>query len=492
MLSTVLGLLAVMLLAIALMLLLRSHTRQESLREALTQLERRLHEQGSQGEARARTSDELVRRMDASARDGQANMQQQLERRLGESQAHQAEAIATLQLHMLERVAELQRAMSEQLSGGGAATLRQLDDLREQVRNTLLMVQAGFEKRQGEAIVVLQDTLQRGARNVQSQLAEALAHSAEALGKRLDALAQTTDRRLNAISEQVEKRLSEGFERTTATFADILKRLALIDEAQKRITELSSNVVSLQEVLSDKRSRGVFGEVQLTALVRNVLPETHFALQHTLSNSKIVDCMLFLPHPTGNVAIDAKFPLEAYRRMMDEDLSELQRRAAQRQFKSDIREHIDAIAEKYIIPGETAEGAVMFIPAEAVFAEIQAHHPDLVQVAYSRRVWMVSPTTLMAILNTARAVLKDEATREQVHIIQQHLKGLARDFDRFQKRMDNLARHIHLANRDVDEVHVSARKITNRFERIERVELDGTTEEPVATLDSPEAKAPDI
>jgi DNA recombination protein RmuC len=301
---------------------------------------------------------------------------------------------------------------------------------------------------------------------------EALLQHAESLGRRVTQLTDSTDRRLQEISGQVEKRLNEGFEKTTETFTQVLTHLTRIDEAQKRITELSSNVVSLQEVLSDKRSRGAFGEVQLNALVRNVMPEAGFALQHTLSNGKRADCLLFLPDPTGNVAIDSKFPLEAYQRLQDDQLAEAERGRVQRQFRQDIRKHIEDIAAKYIIPGETSDGAVMFIPAEAVFAEIHARFPDLVEEAFRKRVWLVSPTTMMAILTTARAVLKDAATREQVHIIQQHLRELSRDFERFQTRMERLATHISQAHTDVNNVNISARKITSRFERIEQVELN--------------------
>ncbi|RKZ35798.1 MAG: DNA recombination protein RmuC, partial [Gammaproteobacteria bacterium] len=332
----------------------------------------------------------------------------------------------------------------------------------------------------------LQETLQVGMQLDQQQVTEALGSRADTLGKRMESLAESTDRRLKEISGEVEKRLAEGFEKTTATFTDIVKRLALIDEAQKKITELSSNVVSLQEILADKRSRGAFGEVQLNALVSNIMPPNSYAVQHTFSNGKVVDCALFLPAPTGTVAIDAKFPLESYRRMTDQALGEAERKAAERQFKQDVRKHIQDIASKYIISGETSDGAVMFIPAEAVFAEILAHHPDVVQESQSARVWMVSPTTLMAILNTARAVLKDEATRKQVHIIQEHLQYLAQDFTRFRKRMDNLARHIEQAKQDVDEVHTSAKKISSRFEKIEQVELeeDGAAEKAVRAIDS--------
>ncbi len=317
------------------------------------------------------------------------------------------------------------------------------------------------------------NTLKTGISDLQKQTGEVLKSNSEELGKRMDALAEKTDKRLESLSGQVEKRLSEGFEKTTATFSDIVKRLALIDEAQKKITELSSNVVSLQEVLSDKRSRGAFGEVQLASLVRNVMPEANFSLQYTLSNGNRVDCILFLPEPTGNVAIDSKFPLESYRHMTDFSITEAERATAERQFKQDVRKHIQDIASKYIVQGETSDGAVMFIPAEAVFSEIQSHHPDLVELAHTHNVWLVSPTTMWATLNTARAVLKDAATREQVHIIQEHLGYLSKDFDRFRKRMDDLAKHIEQAHKDVENVNTSARKITSRFEKIEKVELEG-------------------
>jgi DNA recombination protein RmuC len=307
--------------------------------------------------------------------------------------------------------------------------------------------------------------------NSQKQINESLTRNIEGLMKQVNQLTDKTDHRLKEISGQVEKRLSEGFEKTTATFADIVKRLALIDEAQKKITELSGNVVSLQEVLNDKRSRGAFGEVQLNSLISNVMPEQSYALQYKLSNERIADCVLFLPEPTGMIAIDSKFPLESFRKMTDIRLGDHERTSAEKQFRNDVLKHVKDISDKYIIEGETSDGAVMFLPAEAIFAEIQSHYPDLVDRAHQARVWMVSPTTLWATLNTARAVLKDAATREQVHIIQEHLRYLSKDFDRFQQRMDDLAKHIDQAHRDVDKINTSAKKITTRFEKIENVEL---------------------
>lgn len=371
-----------------------------------------------------------------------------------------------------DRLGQLKREQQEATAQLRERLVGSFAELREELRAILAEHGNRFEQRQGEAQQKLSESLQTGMTNIQKQVGEHLSRYSDDLGKRMEGLTQQTDKRLQEISGQVEKRLTEGFEKTTATFSDIIKRLALIDEAQKKITELSSSVVSLQEVLSDKRSRGAFGEVQLSALVDNVLPRESYRLQYTLTNGKIADCVLFMPEPTGMIAIDAKFPLESYRRMTDFEISELERKQAEKQFKQDIQKHIQDIAERYIIPGTTSDGAVMFIPAEAIFAEIQAHHPDLVERAHKARVWMVSPTTLWATLNTARTVLKDAATREQVHIIQEHLGYLGKDFDRFQKRMDDLARHIKQAHEDVDNVNRSAKKITSRFEKIERVELE--------------------
>ncbi|MBS0359554.1 MAG: DNA recombination protein RmuC [Proteobacteria bacterium] len=354
------------------------------------------------------------------------------------------------------------------------------DSIKENLVNSREQILNVLHQGQLHSVNQIQDQLTKGITETRQQLQEKLNQNTELLSKQMDKLILMTEGKLKEISGQVEKRLTEGFEKTTATFTDVLKRLALIDEAQKKITELSSNVISLQEILADKRSRGAFGEVQLNALIRNYMPENHFSLQHTLSNDKRADCILFLPEPTGNVVVDSKFPLENYYRLIDTTLGESDHLKAEQQFKLDIRKHIQDIAEKYIIPGETADGAMMFIPAEAIFSEIHSHYPDLVEIAQRARVWMVSPTTLMAILTTARAVLKDAATRKQIHIIQEHLHYLAKDFSRFEKRMGSLAKHIHQVHDDVNDVTTSAKKITSRFEKIEKVELEGA--EPLVSL----------
>lgn len=302
----------------------------------------------------------------------------------------------------------------------------------------------------------------------------------EKLNQTFESLSKTVEVRLDLISGKVSERLDEGFKKTNETFVSVMERLATIDEAQKKIDGLTVNMVSLQELLGDKRSRGVYGEVQLEGLVRNVLPNDSFKMQHTFSNGSRVDCALFLPEPTGTVAVDSKFPLENYHKMFDNTLSESLQNLAEKQFKLDIKKHVDDIASKYIIPNVTSDGAVMFIPAEAVFAEIHAYHPEIIDYAMNKRVWLVSPTTLMAVLNTARAVLKDVEMRKQVHIIKDELGKLSKDFERFDVRMKKLADNIRQAHDNAQEVHISSQKITNRFKQIERVELSNT---PVDLLD---------
>ena len=359
---------------------------------------------------------------------------------------------------------QLASVFEEKMADLRIKLLRELNSQKEQLNQTL-------SQNQNQTLEQLINHLNKTSKANREEQSQSLMQSGEQMSKRIDVLTQVTEKRLQEISGQVEKRLAEGFEKTTKTFSDILQRLALIDDAQKKITELSTNVVSLQAVLNDKRSRGAFGEVQLNSLIRNVLPEQSFKLQHTLSNGKIADCVLFLPQPTGNVVVDAKFPLENYRKMMDFDQANSDRKVAQRQFKIDIKKHINDISDKYLIDKETADGAIMFIPAEAIFAEIHGHQSDLVDFANKKRVWLASPTTLMAILTTARSVLKDEATRKQIHIIQAHLSDLAQDFNRFKGRFASLAKHIDQAAVDVKQIHTSADKISTRFEKIEQVEL---------------------
>ncbi len=324
---------------------------------------------------------------------------------------------------------------------------------------------------------------------LQLALAHNLGESREAmvakLGETTLALTGKIDERLEQITGKVNERLDEGFKKTNETFVNVMARLATIDEAQKKIDGLTTNVVSLQQLLGDKRSRGAFGEVQLEGIIRNVLPPTAYDFQYTFANKVRADCVLKLPEPTGVIAIDSKFPLENYERMLADGAD----RTSPAAFKADVRKHIDDISSKYIIPGETGDGAMMFLPAEAVFAEIHAHHRDLVEYAGRKRVWIVSPTTMMAVLNTALAVLKDVETRKQVHVIKDSLGKLGADFGRFQSRMDDLAKHIGQVSKDVEQVQTSSRKITDQFKKIENVEIEPAIELP-ALSDDAEGKVP--
>ena len=329
----------------------------------------------------------------------------------------------------------------------------------------------------------LHTTLAEQGKAEQELIQSTMRHATLQLVSSIDNLAKAVDGRLEQIGGKVSERLDEGFKKTNQTFIDVMARLATIDEAQKKIDGLTTNVVSLQELLGDKRSRGAFGEVQLEALVRNVLPVNSYAMQHTFENGTRADCALFLPEPTGTVAVDSKFPLENYHRMFDRKLSDIEQLSAEKQFKLDVKKHVDDIANKYIISNITSDGAVMFIPAEAVFAELHAYHNDVIEYAMNKRVWVVSPTTLMAVLNTARAVLKDVETRKQVHVIKEELGKLSKDFGRFDQRMKKLADNIRQAHENAQEVHISSQKISNRFAQIERVEL---TNKPFEMIDDAE------
>jgi DNA recombination protein RmuC len=363
-----------------------------------------------------------------------------------------------LQLSQSDSLGQLREMMAKQLAEMSAATQDRLNAMREEI------------------IAKVMQTMTEQGRADQELIQKTMAAVTQQLMSAMEALTKTTDTRLEQISGKVSERLEEGFKKTNDTFTQVMARLATIDEAQKKIDGLTTNVVSLQELLGDKRARGAFGEVQLETLVRNILPNNPvqpiYAMQHKFSNGTRVDCALFLPEPTGTIAVDSKFPLENYHRMFDKSLTEAERVIAQRQFKLDVKKHIDDISAKYIIANETSDGAVMFVPAEAVFAEIHGYHPDVVDYAMQKRVWIVSPTTMMAILNTARAVIKDVETRKQVHIIKDSLAKLAKDFSLFDTRMKKLADHIRLAHEDAEKVHITSQKISRRFAQIEAVELE--------------------
>lgn len=382
-----------------------------------------------------------------------------------------------------DRLAAVSSESSEKLR---QAVAQELQATREAMTRLEISQQQQLAATREQVLEKLHTTLSEQGKAEQELIQATMRNATLQLTASMETLAKTVDGRLEQIGGKVSERLDEGFKKTNETFTNVMARLATIDEAQKKIDGLTTNMVSLQELLGDKRSRGAFGEVQLEALVRNILPATAYAMQHTLENSTRVDCALFLPEPTGTVAVDSKFPLENYHRMFEPGLPESERLAAQKQFKTDVKKHIDDIAGKYIIPNVTSDGAVMFIPAEAVFAEIHAYHADVVDYAMQKRVWVVSPTTLMAVLNTARAVLKDVETRKQVHIIKDELGKLGKEFGRFDERMRKLADHIRQAHDDAQQVQTTSQKISRRFAEIEKVELQGPQETPLAIPDNEE------
>ena len=394
-----------------------------------------------------------------------------------------------LMYFLLQRSKAAQHTASEQIDKAErelTQTLHRVQiTLQENLQTTKADISEKITQNQLANQQLISDTVQRQMVDVRLQIELSFKQHAEGLTSHLKSISDNINNQLQQLTHQVNQQLTSGFEKTSITFMDVVKRLTIIDEAQKKITELSSHVISLQDVLVDKRSRGAFGEVQLSNLIANMIPASHYQMQYTLSNGKRADCILFLPGPSANLVIDAKFPLETYQKLITIEVGSIERKQLQQQFRQDLQKHIKDIAEKYIIPHETSDGAVMFIPAEAIFAEIHANYPDIIAIAQRLRVWPVSPTTLMAVLTTARAVLKDDATRKQVHIIQKHLHSLADDFERFEKRMDKLSKHIVMAHQDVDEVATSAKKITQRFQKIEAVdlELEVTGAQPIEKLD---------
>ena len=397
-------------------------------------------------------------------------------RRVAVAQAALSLQVEAKHLEMLRDLHDALNKLADRLSASSGESADRLRTLVAQeltaTRDTMQALQLSQSNALAETRERIYQTLSEQGKAEQALIQDTMLKATSQLTTSIETLTKSVDGRLEQIGGKVGERLDEGFKKTNETFVSVMARLATIDEAQKKIDGLTSNVVSLQELLGDKKSRGAFGEVQLEALVRNILPANAYAMQYSLPNGSRVDCALFMPEPTGLVAVDSKFPLENYHRMLDGALPEAGRMQAQKSFKADIRKHIDDIAAKYIISGVTSDGAVMFVPAEAVFAEIHAYHADVVDYAMSRRVWVVSPTTLMAVLNTARAVLKDVETRRQVHIIKDELGKLGTEFGRFDQRMKKLADHIRQAHEDAQEVHTTSQKISRRFLAIEAVELE--------------------
>jgi len=305
----------------------------------------------------------------------------------------------------------------------------------------------------------------------QERLTGGLHHVSDAQTKSQNGMMQLLEQRLALVQQQMTENLQGSSRRTAHSLGELQQRLMAIDKAQDNITKLSGDVLSLQDILSNKQTRGAFGEIQLNDIVTKALPSDSYTLQATLSNGRRADCMIHLPNPPGPIAIDSKFPLEAYEALRaaqnDRDLAE-----AAKLMRQAVKKHIRDISEKYIIEGETADGALMFLPSEAVYAELHANFSDLVREGFSARVWIVSPTTCMATLNTMRAILKDARMREQAGAIRKELGLLYQDVDRLGARVENLDRHFSQAAKDISEIKISADKAGRRARRLDAFDFE--------------------
>ena len=334
-----------------------------------------------------------------------------------------------------------------------------------------------FLRKDDKKLQSIADVFYRGQAELAGRLSQMAETNQQQQHKISEAIAEQRLSVLKMMDEkllQVTKNVGEGLQKTTVqtnqTLTDLRERLAKIDAAQQKISALSEQVVSLQEVLSNKQARGAFGEIQLNDLVTSILPPSAYAFQVVLSNQKRADCVLNLPNPPGTIVIDSKFPLESYHalRTAANDREKLE---ADRFFKASVLKHIKDISEKYILPGETAESALMFLPSEAIYAELHANFPEVVETSYRAKVWIVSPTTLMATLNTVRAILKDAKMREMAGVIQKEVGTLTEDIGRLDGRIESLSRHFKQANEDIDGIKVSSGKIAKRIQRIEDIQL---------------------
>jgi DNA recombination protein RmuC len=308
-----------------------------------------------------------------------------------------------------------------------------------------------------------------------SQMTEAQAAQQAQLAQTLQAqeraLAKSVDDRLQLLSGKIDTTLEKSTKNQKTTLDELKERLVRIDTAQKSLTELSSQVVGLQDILSNKQARGAFGEVQLQGLVESAMPPGSYTFQATLGNGKRADCLLDLPNPPGPIVVDAKFPLEAWRALQSAE-TDTERKEAERAFRRDVAVHVKAISEKYIVPGETADTALMFLPSEAVYAELHTNFGDSVDAAHRAKVFIVSPTTLWALLNTMRAVMKDVRMKEAAGIIQTEVLTMLQDVDRLDKRVDHLEKHFQLAEKDIKDIRTSADKVKKRGDKIQDIQLD--------------------
>ncbi len=360
-----------------------------------------------------------------------------------------------LSLRASQRSARMAEPLARQMAHLGQH-VQQLGQGQEQLRGGLQHV----SDTQANAQVQVIQTVETRLSSVQQQMNDRLADNA-----------MKSARALAEMQERMKESLHGSSKQTATSLTQLQERLAAIDKAQDNITKLSGDVLSLQDILSNKQTRGAFGEIQLNDIVSKALPSDSFQLQATLSNGRRADCLINLPNPPGPIVIDSKFPLEAYEALIG-STNDMELKAAVQMFRSTVRKHINDIAAKYILDGETADGALMFLPSEAVYAELHAKFPELVQESFAKRVWIVSPTTCMATLNTMRAILKDARMREQAGAIRKELGMLHKDVERLGDRVSNLDRHFGQAAKDISEIKISAEKAGRRAQRLDNFDFE--------------------
>lgn len=311
--------------------------------------------------------------------------------------------------------------------------------------------------------------------NINKELNDFKENLTKSVHSDFETLKEKIEDRLIKINEKVNERLDENFEKTNKTFTSVIERLTKIDEAQKKIETLSTDIVSLQSILTDKKTRGIYGEVNLKQILVSVFGEKNrgiYDLQVTLPNQMIADSVLYAPDPLGTIVIDSKFPLENYRLMVDKNLPSSERAMYEKQFKIDVKKHIDAIHNKYILEGITSDQAIMFLPAEAIFAEVNAYHPDLIDYSYKKRVWICSPTTLISTLSVIQMIIQNIERDKYTSIIHEELNKLGIEFARYKERWDKLSKSVQMVNKDIENVHITTEKITKKFDLINHVEVE--------------------
>ncbi len=339
------------------------------------------------------------------------------------------------------------------------------------VSETQTTSQANMSKLMETRLTDVQLNLSDNLARVQRNMADSLSQVQLSMKESLSEVQLKTGKNLAEMQEKMNTTLHGNAKQTVTSLTALQERLATIDKAQENIEKLSGNVLSLQDILSNKQTRGAFGEIQLNDIVAKAMPSDSFTMQATLSNGKRADCLIHLPNPPGPIAIDSKFPLEAYEALR-KAANEREVKEANAALRTAIRKHIKDISEKYIIEGETADGALMFLPSEAVYAELHSNFPELVREGFAARVWIVSPTTCMATLNTMRAILKDARMREQAGAIRKELGLLSSDVDRLGTRVENLDRHFGQAAKDIADIRISADKAGRRAKRLDNFDFE--------------------